>query len=128
MLSRVIEHFNHTIVLSTCRAHVHLVFPFTYQQVSEFTVHLGLFFGLSSPRLTTHTYRRGGASAYFEATGSYDLTQQQGRWAQVKVARSYIDAALADKCQAELPEWGADRVARTQALLAFCLAKVTDLD
>lgn len=100
------------------------VFTSDYAQVASFTTRLGVFFGLVDPRLTSHTYRRGGASYYFQACGSYDPTQQQGRWAQLKTARQYIDGALADLSQSKLPDWGRKRIDLACRALPAALAQL----
>lgn len=121
---------NDLIICSAVKRHVQqlsptdLVFPYSREQVQVFTTQLGKFFGLVSPRLTTHTYRRGGASCFFEESRSYDLTQQQGRWAQLKVARSYIDAALADRQEDALPDWGLSRLQRCNRILPGLLEAI----
>ena len=100
------------------------LFDFDYAQVAAFTTHLGRFFGVSDPRLTSHTNRRGGATYFFQACGSYDLTQQQGRWSQLKTARLYIDGALADLSQQTLPEWGRSRLDLAVQALPAALAQL----
>ena len=62
--------------------------------------------GLVHTRLTPYTFRRGGATWWFRATGSFDKVAVQGRWAQVRTARLYIDSALAEEGQWKVSKEG----------------------
>jgi integrase len=69
--------------------------------------------GAATWGLRPHSVRRGGATAYFRATGSMARTIERGRWATTRVARLYIcdglatglshkiDAAMRQRLQAE---------------------------
>ena len=45
--------------------------------------------------LRPHSIRRGGATAFFRATGSMSCTIERGRWATSRVARLYVCDGLA---------------------------------
>ena len=50
---------------------------------------------ISHLRITPHSLRRGGATAYFRHSGSFALTAQRGNWASVATCRAYINEGLA---------------------------------
>ena len=50
--------------------------------------------GLSGANLRYYSLRRGGATKIFNETGSFDACAEAGRWASIRTARIYIDAAL----------------------------------
>ena len=104
-----------------------VLFPYQYGQVQKALTEFGLFFGLRNERLTTHSLRRGGASHFFKSCGSYDETQQQGRWAQLRTARGYIDAAVADAQQEALPPWAKERLAKAEKSLPSLLTSLKAL-
>ena len=53
-------------------------------------------FGLSGPRLTPYSLRRGGATWHFLRYGSLDATTLRGRWEHSRTARLYIEGASAE--------------------------------
>ena len=85
---------------------------------------LGGELGLKHPHLTSHGIRRGGATWFFGKTQSYDLTQEHGRWASIKSAKAYINAATAEAGAASLPEWGEKRKLKAVQCLPHLLSKV----
>lgn len=53
------------------------------------------FFGVSHLRFRGYSLRRGGATAFFNATGLMEKTLIRGRWASVSVAKLYLCDSLA---------------------------------
>ena len=53
--------------------------------------------GLGSANSRYYSLRRGGATATFHRTGSFDMCAEAGRWGSVRTARIYIDSALQAK-------------------------------
>ena len=51
---------------------------------------------------TPYSLRRGGATCWFQVTGSFDMVVDQGRWLNAKSCRNYISSALADLGSEEL--------------------------
>ena len=51
---------------------------------------------------TPYSLRRGGATCWFQVTGSVDMVVDQGRWLNAKSCRNYISSALADLGSQEL--------------------------
>ena len=45
---------------------------------------------------TPYSIRRGGATALFKASGSYNVVSNQGRWASERTMRGYLDSALVE--------------------------------
>ena len=43
-----------------------------------------------------YSLRRGGASQFFQRTGSMDVTMEIGRWGNIRTARTYVNVALMD--------------------------------
>ena len=96
-----------------------LLFPIKWTAFCESLQVAGARFGLSSTRLTPHCLRRGGATWYFLASGSYDKTQHRGRWQCAKTARQYIDESVSDMASVSLSTADKRRVVRAvQALPA----------
>jgi integrase len=62
---------------------------------------------VAGDRFTGHGFRRGGATHFFKLYRAYDRVQQLGRWADARVARSYIDSAIADRLLLVLSTKGA---------------------
>ena len=58
--------------------------------------------GLGSANLRYYSLRRGGATATFHCTGSFDVCAEAGRWGSVRTARIYIDAALQNKYEGKV--------------------------
>ena len=48
------------------------------------------------PKYTPYSIRRGGATALFKHSGSYDKVSEKGRWNSSKAMRGYVDAALTE--------------------------------
>ena len=69
---------------------------------------VALRLGFVSDKLTPYTFRRGGATWWFKATGSIDAVAARGRWSQVRTARLYVDSALVDECTWALSKIGED--------------------
>ena len=97
----------------------------TYRTLSLDIVQLGGEIGLKHPNLTSHGIRRGGATWLFGKTQSYDLTQEHGRWASVKSAKAYINAATAEAGAASLPKWGEERKLKAVQCLPHLLKKLS---
>ena len=48
------------------------------------------------PKYTPYSIRRGGATALFKHSGSYDKVMEKGRWGIAKAMRGYVNAALTE--------------------------------
>ena len=48
------------------------------------------------PRYTPYSIRRGGATALFKHSGSYDKVMEKGCWSTAKAMRGYVNAALTE--------------------------------
>ena len=59
---------------------------------------------LSSFGFRPYSLRRGGATAYFRATGNMPATIERGRWATLRVARIYINDGLAKEVDLRFSE------------------------
>ena len=51
--------------------------------------------GVADHGFKPYSLRRGGATAYFRASGSMELTLERGRWSSARVGRIYINDGLA---------------------------------
>ena len=69
--------------------------PMTYHQLRNAMAQLVKPAGLPPGRWLTHSIRRGGATAYFKATASYDRTAERGRWQCIRTCRTYVNEAMA---------------------------------
>jgi integrase len=99
------------------------IFGGSYAENSAALVDLCGCFGLSHPNLTPHGFRRGGATWHFSINGSYDLTQQHGRWQDAKTAKAYIDEAMSVTGVASLPPSGVSRLAKANRVLPSLLRR-----
>ena len=85
------------------------LFPFSRDPESFFRAHFDLVLGrLQIPTGHPHGLvpaglRSGGATAFFQATGSLDRTQWQGRWAQRRTLETYLQETAAASLVADLP-------------------------
>ena len=71
--------------------------------------------------LRPHSIRRGGATAYFRATGSMSRTVERGRWATTRVARLYICDGLATSLDNRMcPEMKARLKRESSQVAVFC--------
>ena len=61
-----------------------------------------VFFGLSHVKITTHSFRRGGATCLFLESGNYDRTVARGRWQSHATARIYIHEGMQSMVEFEL--------------------------
>ena len=59
-------------------------------------------FGLEAYNFNFYSLRRGGATAYFFATGSLEKTLVKGRWESASTARIYIQDAAAQAAELAL--------------------------
>ena len=75
-------------------------------------------------RFTGHGFRRGGATHFFKIYRNYDRVQQLGRWADARVARSYIDSALADKLLLVLSPKGAQVLKDGMASFSMAMSQL----
>ena len=83
-----------------------LLFNVSYRTLGIWLRKYAAWIQVPGDRFTGHGFRRGGATYFFKKCGSYDRVQHLGRWADARVARSYIDAAVADRLVLTLPEAG----------------------
>ena len=72
---------------------------------------------------TPHGVRRGGATWHFGLYGSYDKTQDHGRWNQLKSARLYIDLSTTATAEAKLVDPGPTRLHDAQLLFQKMLLR-----
>ena len=98
--------------------------PYSWKLLAAWIQFLSGRFHVFDQRLTPHCLRRGGATWHFQRHGSYDLTQELGRWKQAKVAKLYINAALAEAAAHDLPAAGAALLDRVTPLTALFLDEV----
>ena len=47
-------------------------------------------------KYTPYSLRRGGATALFQWTGSFDVVADKGRWASLQALRLYVTTSLAE--------------------------------
>ena len=86
------------------------IFQGSWRSLSGSITRLAASFGVQDPRLTPYCIRRGGATWFFVASKSYDLTQEHGWWNQSRTARQYIDQACADAAYCAIPPKGMARL------------------
>ena len=94
----------------------------TYRRATLFLKNSAAHYGLVNSRVTSHCFRRGGATWHFGLFGSYDRTASHGRWASVRSARKYIDSAIAELTLSRLPRWGVLRLEDATPLLEHYLS------
>jgi integrase len=100
------------------------LFPFTYCKVAKALKLCAKVLGVESPRMTPHAFRRGGATDLFRRCNSYDALMLQGRWSQLASAKLYVDLAMADKNDADLPKGVLETISKVSACLQFYLDQV----
>jgi len=66
--------------------------------------------GLAAEGYRPYSLRRGGATHWFQQTGSLDKTPVRGRWSSTKTARIYIDEATRELRRLKLELEAADKV------------------
>ena len=77
--------------------------------------------GLSSANLGYYSLRRGGATATFHRTGSFDVCAEAGRWGSVRTARIYIDSALQAKYDNKVSARAENRMQKARKVLCSFL-------
>ena len=97
------------------------LYPCTHASLGRDITNLGFRFGLQHRCLTPYCLRRGGATFNWLSHTSYDITQHQGRWADAKTARIYINEAMAAMGNVSIPEWGREIVQLCQSTLPSLL-------
>ena len=63
-------------------------------------------YGAGPPPVNPLHLQAGGATWWFRQTGSLDQVATRGRWAQVRTARIYVDAAMAEQGAWLVPDEG----------------------
>ena len=56
-------------------------------------------------RFTPYSLRRGGATATFRRSGSFDFVAERGRWTTTRALRIYINAALLESAEGDATPW-----------------------
>jgi len=80
--------------------------------------------GLTSANLRYYSLRRGGATATFYRTGSFDACAEAGRWGSVRTARIYIDAALQTKYEGRITDKSGKLMEKSRRVLSNFLQEV----
>ena len=86
------------------------IFQGSWRSLSGSTTKLAASSGVQDPALRHIAFVWGGATWFFVASKSYDLTQEHGRWNQSRTARQYIDQAYADVAYCATPPKGMARL------------------
>ena len=73
--------------------------------------------GLGNCNLRYYSLRRGGATATFYRTGSFDACAEAGRWGRVRTARIYIDGALQAKYEGKVSAKADKTMAKARRVL-----------
>ncbi len=82
------------IAISGRPGHEPLV-PWSYPDLRRLVREFAALDNLVDVGFVPYSFRRGGASFFFRATGSFDAALQRGRWQSVKSAKIYINEARA---------------------------------
>ena len=80
--------------LTQGRSDNQLIFEHTSQAFRLMFEQLLCELGLSNLNLRLYSFRRGGATEYFQHSQSMDATLEIGRWASPQTARIYLTAGL----------------------------------
>ena len=67
-------------------------------------------------RFTPYSLRRGGATATFRRSGSFDFVAERGRWTTTRALRIYINAALLESAEGDATPWHSHCKEFTKAL------------
>ena len=69
-----------------------------------------------------YSLRRGGATAFFRATGSMEKTLDRGRWSSARVGRIYINDGIAKEVELRISDEIYKRIAIKAEALSIWLS------
>lgn len=77
--------------------------------------HMKVYFGISHLKYLPYSLRRGGATWYFQHTGSFSRTMVRGRWQHLKTCKLYVAEAQTTLANLALPTLSKHTLAKSLA-------------